>query len=123
MTARTERRRTPRARTPAGMRLRLPGLLDTADVTDLSSSGVRCTTARAVSLLSLVEVTLLLPADGATREVVCTGAVVRSSRAPAGDPSGAGVWDTAIFFTNLDDDDRAKLDAYVASLRRAGQVA
>lgn len=121
MTARTDRRLAPRARTPDGMHLRFPGLAEPAVVRDLSTSGVCCTMEQTLPLLSQVQVTFLLPSDGperptSSREVTCTGAVVRCARAGAR-------YETAIFFTSVDDEDREALERYVTSLRRAGQVA
>lgn len=120
MTAHAERRTAPRARTPAGLRLRLPGLVDPADVRDLSSTGVCCSTDRPLPLLSQVQVTFHLPVAGGRlegiREVTCTGAVVRCVR------SGSR-FEAAIYFTCIDDADRTVLDDFVSSLRRAGQVA
>ncbi|MCE9635666.1 MAG: hypothetical protein K8T90_08175 [Planctomycetes bacterium] len=143
-----ERRRARRAKAPSGLGLRIPGLLDPAVVEDISSSGVCCTTVQAVPLLSQVQLVLLLPIGGTTREVVCAGAVVRCARrggasgdsrrrahgsldarvgssqhgASHGGSEGA-VHETAIFFTEIDDADRTALDEYVSSLHRAGMVA
>lgn len=131
----SERRRTKRARAPSGLRLRFAGQLDAAKVDDISTHGVSCVTSHAIPLLTQVEVVLLIPTDGASREVVCSGAVVRSTRrtgAAGGDRGQHGteatgaqadVHETAIFFTQIDEADRNVLDEYVSSLHRADKVA
>lgn len=111
--------------------MRLGGIADLARVKNLSTAGVCCTTDRPLPLLSVVQVTFLLPGilpdgslisgDPATCEVTCTGAVVRSVR--NGQGAGTSLYESAIYFTEVDDADRTALDHYVASLRRAGQVA
>src|SRR5262245_39851661 len=107
MPPRTERRRAARVTPPAASRLRIPGLLDAAEVRDLSSSGVCCTTSRPLPMLTQVQLVLLLPDEDSTREVVCAGAVVRCVRdgtrtgevEPDAEPPRGATWETAIFFT------------------------
>ncbi|MCC6475265.1 MAG: PilZ domain-containing protein [Burkholderiales bacterium] len=95
---------------PEGTGLRFAGLADLARVKDLSASGVCCETSRPLPLLSQVQVVLLLPASAgrSPHEVACTGAVVRCAR-------GASGFEVAVFFTEMDDPDRAALEAYVTS--------
>lgn len=122
MTTRTERRLAARARTPETLRMRVPGMSD-ARVQNLSAAGVCCATDRPLPLLGVVQVTFLLPSAGAACEVTCTGAVVRCAKAAADDRSGAPAYEAAIYFTEVDDADRAAIEEYVSSLRRAGHVA
>jgi len=109
--------------TPAEFRMRLSGLLDTAVVRDVSVSGVRCSTARPLPLLSQMQVVLLLPTDGHAREVVCSGAVVRCVRESAARAAADSMYESAIFFTAIEDGDRSALQEYVSTLHRAGKVA
>jgi hypothetical protein len=122
MQTRTERRQTARARTPDTLRMSLPGLSD-ARVQNLSTAGVCCTTERPLPLLAVVQVTFLLPSAGSTCEVTCTGAVVRCVKSGPGDRAGAPAYESAIYFTEVDDADRTAIEEYVSSLRRAGHVA
>lgn len=114
----------------------VPGLSAPAQIRDLSSSGVSCTTDRPLAVLSQVHLQLLLPAyptgaasgaaaasDGRPREVACRGAVVRCVR-DGGRGAGPGdAFETAIFFTDMRETDRAAIEEFVMALRRRGQVA
>lgn len=119
MTTQAERRRTHRVRPAAEIRMLLPGLATPASVRDVSASGVRCTTERPIPVLSQVHLRLLIPAGAATRELNCNGAVVRCVRnGAARQPTES--FDTAIFFTDLRETDRAALEDYVARARSDG---
>lgn len=122
MTHRTERRRAHRARPQVDLRMTFPGLSAPANVRDVSASGVCCTTDRPLPVLSQVHLLFLLPESGGSREVSCNGAVVRCVK--DGRAHGPGTsYETAIFFTNLRETDRAALEEFVTTLRRADQVA
>src|SRR5262245_58710832 len=114
----TERRR--HARVPADIELRCEqgGRSGVAHVRDISASGVRCVTDRAMPLMTQVGLILQIPGAGTPREIVCRGAVVRSG--PIGGADGAtGGFETAIFFTDVTESDRVWLEEFVASgLRR-----
>ncbi len=117
----TDRRGKPRVRADFDIRLGLPGAVVPARVRDISASGVCCLTDREFPLMARVELVLLVPVpDGAAsamREVVCSGAVVRSGKRP--DAPGPRPYETAIFFTESQDADREALDAFVAAARRS----
>jgi hypothetical protein len=88
-------------------------------------NGVCCSTPRPLPLLSQFQLVLLLPVDGRPREVVCTGAVVRCVRdaRASGSDASRETWESAIYFTAVEEADRPALQEYVRSLQRAGQVA
>ena len=112
-----ERRVKPRVAASFDLRLGLPGLVAPARVRDISASGVCCFTDRAIPAMTQVQLVLLVPdADArAAREVVCGGAVVRSHRLP-GAPHPRS-FETAIFFTEMRDDDREILEGFIALAR------
>jgi hypothetical protein len=72
-------------------------------------------------VLSQVHLILVLPSPDGPREVSCDGAVVRCAK-DGGAKEGA-VYETAIFFTRVEDDDRMALDEYVAILQARHRVA
>ena len=121
-----ERRRRPRVAADLDMKLDLPGHRATARLRDISTSGVRCLTDRPMPVMTQVRLVLVipLPASRDGREIVCGGAVVRSAPAPsAGTPahrgeSGGGLaaFDTAIFFTDMNETDRADVEAFVSRM-------
>ena len=108
-----------RAKTPAELEIRIPGLERTI-VRDLSSNGVCCVTSHAFQILSHVHLVLILPTSQGTSEVPCDGAVVRSTREDG--PMGAA-FETAIFFTEIRDTDRSTIADYAAFLRSQGDIA
>jgi hypothetical protein len=68
--------------------------------------------------MTQVELVLLLPdpeiRGAAPRELVLAGTVVRSRPLPG---EGTKTFETAIFFTDMKDDDREDVEAFVASRR------
>lgn len=113
----TERRRQPRVAAEIELRCEQGGRSGVARVRDISASGVRCVTDRAMPLMTQVGLILQVPGAGAPREIVCRGAVVRSG--PIGAASGPGGFETAIFFTDVTESDRVWLEEFVSSrLRR-----
>jgi hypothetical protein len=113
MTTQTERRKKLRVPASFDLRLDVSGRAGSAKVRDISASGVRCVTDRAMPLMTQVAVTLLIPAVAGAREISCRGAVVRS--APEGRPAS---FETAIFFTHMSDADRASVEDFVSSAGR-----
>jgi hypothetical protein len=99
--------------------IRLPGLRQPA-IRDLSASGVCCTTDSSIPLLSHVHLVLVLPTSRGLREVPCDGAVVRSAKE---DGQHGASYETAIFFTEIRETDRAAITEYVSTLRSHGAVA
>jgi hypothetical protein len=103
------------------MTLRLPGLTP-AKVRDLSAHGVCCTTERALPAMTQVHLVLLLPTPQGPREVACSGAIVRCVRLESA-KAGEADWETAIFFTDLRETDRAAIADAVSAWRSQGAVA
>jgi hypothetical protein len=91
------------------------------DLLDLSESGVRMRSARALTPMTQIQVALELPAGrtGRTKDVKLTtrGVVVWSHRAGKDTPGGGagGGFDTGVFFPELTADQRALLLLFVAS--------
>lgn len=115
-----EKRKSPRASADLDMRFDLAGQAGFARIRDVSASGVRCVTERAMPLMTQVELVIVLPAPTGRREILCRGAVVRCGPIAA-DPSGGKgpSFETAIFFTQMRDTDRIDLEEFVSSIRRS----
>ncbi len=114
MKPQTERRKMPRVPASFDLRLDVGGRQGSAHVRDISASGVRCVTDRAMPLMTQVAVTLLLPGTSGAHEISCRGAVVRSA------PDGrAASFETAIFFTHMSDADRGRVEEFVSTGGRA----
>lgn len=108
-----ERRKKPRAVADLDMRFDVSGRSGLARIRDISASGVRCVTDRAMPLMTQVALVIQLPAGAGSREIACRGAVVRS--APDGRNSA---FETAIFFTHMSDADRVDVEEFVSSVDR-----
>lgn len=129
-----ERRRKQRVSVDLDMRCELSGRSGSARIRDISASGVRCITQRALPLMTQVELVIQLPSDGDRREIVCRGAVVRSGPRAAAEKKAAGdgrpqgerssstdapEYETAIFFTQVKDADRMQIEEFVSSKSRS----
>lgn len=83
------------------------------DVVDLSESGVRLRCGQPISAMTRIRVSMQLPPERIGRddpaEVDTVGVVVWSHEV------SGGQYDTGVFFSELDEDDRALLQAYVLS--------
>jgi hypothetical protein len=80
-----------------------------AVLTDISMSGVACTSPKAMAEMTVLEMTMELPfADGA-KSFQAGGAVVRS------EPLEGGGFMVAVFFTHMDDAARTTLAEYIAN--------
>jgi hypothetical protein len=109
-----ERRRSPRVAADLDLRLELSGKSGLAHVRDISASGVRCHTSQAIPLMTEVGLVILLPSGSGRREIVCRGAVVRSG--PVAKPGTRGLsYETAIFFTEMQDEDRVRVGEFVSA--------
>jgi len=82
---------------------------DRAVLTDISMSGVACTSPKAMAEMTVLEMTMELPFADGSRSFKAGGAVVRSEAI-----EGGGFL-VAVFFTHMDDAARATLSEYVAS--------
>ena len=113
---RDERRATPRSQIEFPIELSLPtpdagaATRAPARVCDLSLSGIRCISDRPIAVMTQVGLLLVLPeADTA---IDCRGAVVRSQKL-----SDEAAYETAIFFTSMDEPDRMELQEFLQSAR------
>ena len=108
-----ERRKKARVSSDLDLRFDVAGRSGLARIRDISASGVRCVTDRAMPLMTQVALIIVLPDGAGVREIACRGAVVRS--APNGRDSS---FETAIFFTHMSDADRIEVETFVASIGR-----
>jgi hypothetical protein len=109
----SERRKKARVSSELDLRFDFAGRSGLARVRDISASGVRCVTDRAMPVMTQVALVIVLPTGAGVREISCRGAVVRS--APAGRDSS---FETAIFFTHMSEADRIDVETFVASIGR-----
>lgn len=113
-----ERRKSRRVKAKLPVELTLSDGVSNAHVHDISLSGVRCITDRAMPVMTHVQLVLMLPGNSAsgTRKVACEGAVVRSApvRSPAGAGGSENSFDTAIFFTRMGESGRAEVEEFLA---------
>jgi PilZ domain len=107
----TERRKHPRIRGKAGIRLTAGE--HECSVLDISCSGIRFVIDEPPPLMSLVDIQLEIPRaqrperNGAD-SMHCRGAVVRAEGTEAG-------YDVAVFITEIEDNDRLLISDYVRS--------
>lgn len=130
-----DRRLAPRARPPVDLRLRLVGNPEVTEIRDISASGVCCTTLQPLAVMTQVHLVLSLPGGAnpgpraalpGSVEVAADGVVVRCVRDGRRASAGTGAstaYETAIFFTGLEDADRETLAGFVVALRSSGLVA
>ncbi len=112
-----ERRKHPRARGTAGLRLGAAPHAAGLQVKDISLSGLSFRIGRPIEFMTRLMMTLMLPiqSDPAGRpeaptSVQCEGAVVRCEPVHGGD---AQQYEVAVFFTDLDDTARKAVEEYV----------
>jgi hypothetical protein len=108
-----ERRRHERVPANVPFRLKANGSDEAFDLVDLSESGVRIRCRRALAPMTRIQVSLVLPGQriGATGDVrlETTGVVVWSHKS---DPQA---FDTGVFFSEIDERQRALLRSFVVS--------
>ncbi len=110
-----ERRRHPRV--PAALPFRLvseAGEEESFDLVDLSESGARIKCHHAIPAMTRIRVALVLPSQYLEADVDVrvdtTGVVVWSH------PLENGLYDTGVFFSELEEDERGMLHSFVSSL-------
>ena len=113
--SRGERRKKPRAKGIAGLAVGLASQGRSADIIDISLSGLRFTTDEPIECMTQLVMTLVVPATNPSSgekstDVQCKGAVVRCE--PSG-PDEDCSFDVAVFFTSLDDAARETIEEYV----------
>lgn len=106
-----ERRRWPRANAEMSIGIALDGQKHEAKLRDLSRAGVCFYLERSIPLMTVLAITLELPADsgGRARKLRGQGAVVRCERIS---PS-LSHWEIAVFLHDMPEADRTALDSHV----------
>ena len=118
-----ERRKSPRAPAELDLKFDVAGQAGVARLRDISASGVRCTTDRSIPLMTQVGLVIVLPTPSRRREIVCRGAVVRSGPLGASGPGGRiSAYETAIFFTDIRDEDRIEVGEFVSAANRSTEL-
>ncbi len=102
----SERRRHPRVRGDFGLAIHGPDSSAKFEIKDISASGICCIADSELDEMALVQLELLLDDD----PVRCRGAVVRCEPLP---DSKHPRYEVAVFFTEIDDDDRDRIVDYV----------
>ncbi len=106
-----ERRRHPRIETSIPMNLVADKRNMSAEAINLSLSGVCCRVNRSIEVMTSLEIVLMLPDEGAPDDVIyveCEGIVVRDEKTENGHH-------IAIFFNEIESNEKRKLAAYIAS--------
>lgn len=99
----TERRGHPRVAADFPVQLAVGGDTTAAQLRDISASGLLCETDRRVPVMTQVRLVLSITRPALDpREVMLDGAVVRCREVDAAPER----YETAIFFTNMDEDTR-----------------
>ena len=112
--SRSERRKKPRVKGVAGLAVGLASQGRSADITDISLSGLRFTADEPIEYMTQLMMTLVVPVTHTSSgkqptDVQCEGAVVRC------EPIGPGEncqYEVAVFFTLLDDAARKTIEEY-----------
>ena len=78
---------------------------------NISCSGALCVADRRVEPMTKVTITMLLPQhdDQPSEKIVCNGVVVRVEEDPT-----TGLYDLGVFFNDIREKERAKLEHYIA---------
>lgn len=107
-----ERRSSPRVKTgQAPLVLGEDGSVMNAQMHDLSTTGVYCTSERFIAPMSKLEVRFELPVQGKPLDIQCRGVVVRIE--PVVTSPERGSYQIAIFFTELLARDRLAIAQFV----------
>jgi len=113
-----ERRRHSRVAAGVPFHLVTDGKDEPFDLVDLSESGVRIRSPRALTPMTRIRVRVVLPAKrvGSPADVAMdtTGVVVWSHKFAGGD-SGRAAFDVGVFFSDLEDRQRNLLRAFVGT--------
>jgi c-di-GMP-binding flagellar brake protein YcgR len=111
--ARAERRRAPRADIKVPLKIKRARDVIVGSTKNISASGAYCMLNTFVPLNTKLNVTLLIPkaGRGQSKKVQCHGIVVRNQ--PEREGGAAPHYNTAIFFTDIDQRDQRVLSDYV----------
>lgn len=114
MNGRAERRGYPRARVDFALRIDDAISIIETRARDISCSGLYCQIKKAIPVMTRVAIFLLLPDPGeggvGLREIKCQGIVVRNQLRAERDEL---LYDTAIFFTDLKENDKERIARYI----------
>lgn len=111
-----ERRQYPRIETSIQMNLKADKCNVSAETINLSLSGVCCRVNRSIDVMTCLEIVLMLPHEGAPDDMMyveCEGIVVR-------DEKSANGHHIAIFFNEIESNEKRKLSAYIDSHKSSG---
>lgn len=109
-----ERREYPRAKADLSLKIETGAVIE-SKVRNISCSGIHCQIKCPVQLMSKVVIALLLPSlagkkSGNFDKIDCEGVVVRIQKVAERDEI---LYNTAVFFTNLDKKDKEKIAHFV----------
>lgn len=107
-----ERRRAPRVTERVPLTLSGADGILKADTQSLSAVGVYCTLDRFIPPMTKLELRMELPQGGRQTAIRCVGVVVRVEPVVANPHQGR--YQTAIFFTELSERDRAAISQFVS---------
>ncbi len=113
MTQRPERRRAPRAPERIELAISEEGQELRTETKNISAAGAYCTLERFIPPMSKLELRFDLPTVGSARrsKVRCNGVVVRVE--PVVTDGEAMRYNTALFFTDIDERDRQTISQFV----------
>lgn len=112
-----ERRKQPRAKGTAGLVVSMESGTPSADIKDISLSGISFTVDSPIEFMTQLMMTLIFPTEstpshGSDEGVRCEGAVVRCEPADAdGDR-----YEVAVFFRHLDETAKTAIENYVRAI-------
>lgn len=110
MSSGAERRQAPRASERVPLSITDGGVDVRVDTKDLSASGACCVTSQFIPLMTKVTLRLDVPHGAQRVSITCAGVIVRIE--PIGTPE-APRYNTAIFFTDISDQDRGAISRFV----------
>ena len=110
MSSGSDRRQAPRASERVPLSISDGSVEFQVDTKDLSASGVCCVAAQFIPLMTKVTLRLEVPHGAHRVSIRCTGVIVRIE--PIGTPE-APRYNTAVFFTDLSEQDRGAISRFV----------
>ena len=111
MTPRQERRASPRVAERVALAIADAGTTLQTETKNLSASGAYCTLDRFVAPMTKLQLQFELPNGARTAKIRCSGVVVRIE--PVVATADRGLYNVAIFFTELAERDRSTIARFV----------
>jgi hypothetical protein len=110
-----ERRKEPRARGKVGLRVGVESMTPSADIKNISLSGICFTVGKPLEFMTKLMMTLIFPSDTSSAKasggaIQCEGAVVRCEPVASGEDDS---YEVAVFFTHLEEIAKAAIEEYV----------